>query len=479
MRAYRIHPQDLLFFRDARPMEANVGSGGHGARWPAPSLIFDAIHAALHRAFPGDQQQPWEHTHRPGVSSDRDMTRKREHRFGSLTTAGPFPRLEDGTWLFPAPADFQLADAGDHFDPASLRGGPLLPMTAETGEHNLPRPLRYPLGATVRAGKQVVPEWWSARAYGAWLRGEPVPAVECRRGSELFDAEWNTGIAIDPDTGTTGSGEVKGKIYSAEYLRLRDHVALGVLAAMPLKNNGADGLDHLFAQGHIVILGGQQRACQVFSEEVDAPILPAGAPPLGERLKWTLLSPAVFPAIEGCDGQAGKPFASAHPGGWLPNWVAPVDDYEINNGGERIRVGQGQVLLKEHEPRQGRGRAEWREAVRQKPFLDCRLVAARIPKAVVLTGWSEHQHHPDEKAGPRPTLLAVPAGAIYYFEGPDAAKLADVLNWHGPADPGTGKVINRRSTRMGEKGFGLGVCGPWTAFEEHRERKPELQTQGN
>jgi hypothetical protein len=57
----------------------------------------------------------------------------------------------------------------------------------------------------------------------------------------------------------------------------------------------------------------------------------------------------------------------------------------------------------------------------------------------------------------------VPAGAVYYFacdSAKDAAALASALNWHGET-PGT-TIRNRRSTLLGEKGFGLGVCGTWT-----------------
>ena len=35
MQIYMLTPNDVLFFRDGRPMEA---AGGHGARWPEPSL---------------------------------------------------------------------------------------------------------------------------------------------------------------------------------------------------------------------------------------------------------------------------------------------------------------------------------------------------------------------------------------------------------------------------------------------------------
>src|SRR5439155_6702849 len=105
MPTYTITPQDVLMFRDGRPMEG--GLSGHGARWPDPSIIFDALHAALHRAFPAQSPeafQPWEHLHRYGRSSDRDFNRKPTQRFGSLATLGPFP-VHDGRWLFPCPAD--------------------------------------------------------------------------------------------------------------------------------------------------------------------------------------------------------------------------------------------------------------------------------------------------------------------------------------------------------------------------------------
>ena len=44
----------------------------------------------------------------------------------------------------------------------------------------------------------------------------------------------------------------------------------------------------------------------------------------------------------------------------------------------------------------------------------------------------------------------------------EAGKLATALNWHGATE---GKEIkNRRSTLLGEKGYGLGVCGTWRFY---------------
>lgn len=67
-------------------------------------------------------------------------------------------------------------------------------------------------------------------------------------------------------------------------------------------------------------------------------------------------------------------------------------------------------------------------------------------------------------AGAKSTHLAVPAGAVYYFEAADpdhASKLAAALNWHGKDQT----FVNRRSGLFGEKGFGLGVCGTWEFYE--------------
>src|ERR1035438_6504653 len=107
MPIYHLTPQDLLFFRDSRPMEVSVGSGGHGASWPAPSVLYDAIHAAFWRAYPAEQA--WEAKHRFGRSSQRDGRRPLTKRFGSLSMAGPFPALA-GQWLFPCPADVTRAE---------------------------------------------------------------------------------------------------------------------------------------------------------------------------------------------------------------------------------------------------------------------------------------------------------------------------------------------------------------------------------
>jgi hypothetical protein len=134
--------------------------------------------------------------------------------------------------------------------------------------------------------------------------------------------------------------------------------------------------------------------------------------------------------------------------------------------GEALRAGE--VLLLD-----GAGR----EKARRKSLLAGRriranLVAAIVPKPLVVTGWAlpdEHGENERERTGgAQSTHLAVPAGAVYYFEADsvdEARKLAAALNWHGSeSNPTT--IKNRRSTLLGEKGFGLGVCGTWQFYKD-------------
>lgn len=457
MPLFTLTPNDVLFFRDGRPMEA---TGGHGARWPEPSLIFDALHAALHRAFPEGQRQEWEHAHRYGRSSDRDMTRARSQRFGSLATAGLFPVRENGEWLFPAPKDALPSNPN--------RLSLLLPMDEPHGASDLPRPLRYPLGNTSAPSKVEAKPWWSPTAFASYFEGRPPDQSGVSGNADLFVGEWTTGIGMDPER-QTQDGE---RIYSAEYLRLQPRVSLGFSAALPMKGNGAsrrDCIGDLFTKSRSVIVGGQQRVCAVEplgQGKNVADVLPKGGAIKGTRVKWVLLTPAVFPAIVAAEN--GDRTIHSHPGGWLPTWVSSADGMLDGDA-----VTAGEILL-----RDGPGlKKAQRLNVNPGSRIKARLVAARIPKPIVLTGWSERIHlmgQPGFAAGddatpnrgPRHTRLAVPAGAVYYFETEspeDATKLAGALNWHGNERKPLA-VMNRRSTLMGEKGFGLGVCGEWNFF---------------
>ena len=442
MKTYRITPQDVLFFRDARPMTAGEGSGGHGGRWPEPSAIFDALHRALHQTFP--EPQKWEHREGARSAGRNGMPLQ---RFGSLNTAGLFPCRAD-QWFFPCPADVARAISGEV-------AGTLALMEMGRDATNLPNRLTHVAAPTTPPSKELVPAWWTKAAWEAYLNGSPLPAHSLFPLSEFAATEWRTGIGMDDETGTQ-DGE---SIYSAEYLRLRPDVEIGFAAGIQSASE-ADVLEALRHAAPGLTVGGQQRVSRMERlEKKLGALLPLSAPISAGRVKWVLLTPAIFPANE------------PHPGGWLPNWIHPESR---------------EVLLKTARPSQKRHyiwRDGKRRAVRDAApgSINAHLIAARIPKPVVLTGYSRRENLAEQEriAGPRETLLAVPAGAVFYFEAGganeeektrNAQALASALSWHGEtATPETATTIHhRRSTLWGEKGYGLGVCGTWKTFEETR-----------
>lgn len=461
MNTILLQPTDVLFFRDGRPMSG--ASAGHGAAWPLPTVVNHAFHAALHRAgdvFAGV------HAHRRGRAGVYQSTRDR--RFGSLLTAGPFPVCTENAnprWFFPRPAD------------ADDVGSVVLKPHRQDAPSSLPSPCKYPVVSIKPPSKSKPSPWWNEDAWEVYLgstrRSQSLPQPLRKQDADFADVEHTYGIGIDPDTGTVRDGQ----FYSANYLRLRDGWKLGVLATAPdkdfhHKDHGNDLLRALLnGHGTVIITGGQQRVCTATLSMPSAGRLPL---PLGLKdgftqvngkwlVKWVLLSPAIWPEISSGVSKDGT-VIQAHPGGWIPNWV--FLDWDAETREPRTLNHAGEVMLK---LRHGKLRRDYsgpvaRRVAESESTINARLVSAIVSKPVPVSGWALPNDTDRTEGGAKATHLAVPAGAVYYFEADsaeDAARLAAALNWHGSdAQPQT--IKNRRSTLMGEKGFGLGVCGTWT-----------------
>ena len=431
-----LHPTDLLFFKDGRPMGG--AASGHGAAWPLPHTLNAAFHAALHRA---DLPNAAIHNHRSrsGIGESRV--------FGSLKSVGPFPVCTHGaahTWFFPRPLDAGIAAD----QPETL----LAPVAGPGGlsASSLPAPLRYPVGSLAAPTKESPKAWWSEGAWNRYLGTAPRDALAARvffkSDSDFYDTEHTYGIGMNPETGTTENTT----FYSAQYLRLREGMCLGAFAGafedkFQDPEHPGDLLKAALAQTeNLMTLGGQQRSvsCTFSDSAVCLPI------PLGKRadflehqgkflVKWVLLSPSIWPVI------------GRHTGGWLPSWI----DHET-----------GAVLLKtgDTDRRQGESRESWRKRVAAFLPIAARLVGAVVGKPLPITGFAlPNESASRTEGGAKSTHLAVPAGSVYYFEAESAAAagtLADALNWHGPEKS---SIRRLRSNLMGEKGFGLGVCGTW------------------
>lgn len=455
MNTILLQPTDVLFFRDGRPMTGSLA--GHGAAWPMPNVINAAFHAALHRS--GFAKKA--HSHRRGARGVYADDAQRDRKFGSLVTAGPFPVKDGGAWFFSRPQDLQDAT----LQPA------LLPTDSfDSVQSSLSDPLEYAVANRLPPSKESgASTWLSREAFEAYLGTAKSPATSASlakhaiNDSDFFDREHTIGIGIDPETGSQDGKS----FYSAHYLRLRDGWRLGVCAAAEDKEfkhvqHGTDLVSALLNGGqHQIIVGGQQRICSATSVAGSALPLPLGKiDHFNERngkflVKWILLSPAVWPGIA---ADAGRNI-NAHPGGWLPNWINPH---------------HGDVLLKAGDVarRESESREAWRQRARQQGNISAKLVSAIVSKPLVVTGWSLPDEggasDSDRSGGAQSAHLAVPAGAVYYFEAGsagEARKLAAALNWHG-SDSNPTTIKNRRSALLGEKGFGLGVCGTWEFFPD-------------
>ncbi len=399
--SFNIEPRDLLFMRDGRPMEAS--DAGLGANWPRPDQVYSAFINAFHAQW--SDFQPWEgHRHN---QNDKDGNKDSSYRFGSLKTAGPFPAKGKEIYL-PCPLDLSADDEGNLYQMKLV----------EAKNSDMFKPLTHAF-SSVKLGKTELPHWISSADYQKYLRGESFKPAKC----ELYTSERNIGIGIDVASRTTE----EGKIYQAEYLRFGKDSSMAVSASC--EQNGSDGFSKILNKCRFdMIMGGQQGVCLVTkSPSLSLPHSCCDSNiPYSFFLRWTLISPAVYPKI------------NEHSGGWLPSWV------DAQTG--QVLLPKGDTERKEKERRE-----EWRKRISNIEKFSAKLIAARVGKPLVFSGW-------DLQSGAKPTYLAVPAGSSYIFEcanSEEVKALSDALSWNRK---GGNEVKNRRSTLFGEKGFGLGIC---------------------
>lgn len=399
---YELTPNDVLFFRDGRPMDVDktkqdVRNIGHGANWPRPDHLFKGV---IHGLI-GERMASLE-----AIRQDDKDGNSSYGEFGGLRVFGPFPvkdENETSQIYLPRPLDWDM-----------------LPYRCKD-ETDLPDPLEYGF-LDRREGKKKYPAWVTLKDFKDYLAGKDhelyVEKVNGDDGEEevvkfpykdgdLFSTESRICNTLDPRTNASKriQDEHRSGEYQADYLRLGQGVRMWCAVETGNLKSGGEAPEVPAS----FIMGGQggivRRRDSKFDLEAQLPMLELEEgkdSPSKPLVKWTLISPAFFPG-----------------NGWLP-------DFCNDTSKEGPRKELGTVMLrgaKDGEP------------------VGAKLVGACVGKPVVYSGW-------DWKTHVKPTQLAVPAGSVYLFECDDvesARALIDALH------------LKPRSQNSGQ-GFGIGVC---------------------
>jgi CRISPR-associated protein Cmr3 len=410
MQAFELQPLDTLFFRDARPMQAGAGSGGHGANWPLPTTLHEALRSMLLRnsnKIPSGK--PFSGRRKRDKKEESVSVSYATRDYESLRVLGPFP-IKDSKLYFPTPHD--LAANGDE------KFAIMNPLGYTRGISNFPVPWLHPVAAKTKAGKTSIPPWISKAQFIQYLSSSDDLTFSER--TALWHSENRIGIALDPETGTAA----EGKLFASEHLRLAEGVSLWASASLKPKDNAEINTLH-DCIGQIFTFGGESRMCRIMESKNN---LLEGIPkPKGIRIKWVLTTPAVFS------------------GGWLPNWISNKDGSVMLRAGDLERI-------------RGEDRLTWRTRIRNLPSIKAKLVAVRTPGARAFSGWDLGMKNESDTShgGPKATVFSVQAGSVYYFEAENAGEAGHLIEaLHG----------RTLSDYFGEKGMGLGFCGQWTPLD--------------
>jgi len=395
MKAILIEPTDTFFFRDSIPMSAGQGKGA-GARLPWPSTLHEAVRASLFERY-GRTDPDGAQFRKAGKDNKCVRFEDAEHvpakgsaDFQSLQLIGPFPvRI---------PSDDDDGEAGpEWFFPLPLdvvgdeQGRPhtLMLLRLPQGSHSGALPMLAV--SPVPAGKNTPSGFLGHHDYERYLRGD-LDSLLVQESTRFFEPEYRIGVEIDP----VASSAAHGQLYAATHARSEERFRFGAWIGLKRPVNREEKkLEEL----EFLLLGGERRLARIHREKSAPPSLPA-LPAIKDvsgpvLLKWILVTPAVFA------------------NGWLPGWCRDTQ-------GNRP---DGEVCLKLDE-----GRAH--------------LVATALGRLQAFAGWDTLESRA------KPTLLAVPAGSVYYFlcDNPATAReLATLLHWRP------------RSDAFGEKGFGYGL----------------------
>lgn len=375
----RLEPQDTVFFREARPMEAQ-GVKPLGGRFPPPARTV----AGVVRTLIGQAKEvDWERYRGDDRSGLEDIVRligsPDDEPPGPLRLTGPFPTL-DGERLYPVPLHLLRAKRkGEEgaYDYDWLKPGPI--VACDLGKVRLPI-----LDRGLKGAEPLEACWLRQADFLRVLAGkEPDTGkllfTEPQEGGgekALIAGEPRLGIALEyPRRGTA-----EGQLYQTVHARLQQGVGLGVEVVH------AGGADLPDLRGSSVRFGGEGRYAHVETEDTALSELKPNAPNPDRKLKGVvlvLLTPANFHRKR--DGQEDD-----KPAWLLPDFTA----LEREDG----TVWKGQIA-----------------------GVDLVLVSAAIGKSIREGGWNLKAH------APRPAETLLPVGSVWFCETADPVAAVNKL----------------------------------------------------
>lgn len=269
-------PRDLLFCRDACPMEGSWS--GRGGFLPGPITLHGAVVAEYCRRYPEELKAKYS-----------------EKLTSGLRTVGPFLH-RNGETFFTTPLDITPDNN-------------LLKLKKLEGESDLPEILEYAL-FSAKANKKTARPYISFKEFEKYLAGNEFSTEsQDEPKDKFFEQEFRPGITIDPEKRTA----VDSKFYEAQYLRLNNGVSLAADVIMDCENE----LSELFSGNNRTMqLGGQQSLVYVEPQPGNKMELP-GAEISDRFVKYVLLTPCAF--LNGwmpdfVDKQSGKVILKAESG---------------------------------------------------------------------------------------------------------------------------------------------------------------------
>ena len=245
MKKVEIKPLDVLFFRDSRPMGGSFK--GRGENFPMPHTFNGALRSAI----------------------QSDGT--------DFFTVGPFLKKSDEIY-FQTPGDLILNGSNSNNSESSnvMRISPL------EGNYytNLPNGMK-PIGSSgIVETKEKLGNFISSSDFEKYLRNESLNPSSFKTNSDFYAIENNFGIAIDKLTNIA----VEQKFFTKNTIRLKDNVSF-----VGLMRDSKDYPEHTYIR-----FGGEARYSDCRVEDISKSILPVPPEITGNRVKFVLLTPAIF-----------------------------------------------------------------------------------------------------------------------------------------------------------------------------------------